>query len=915
KDVAWASDDETVATVDPTTGLVAAVGPGTATISATSVTNGDAHDEITVIVRDLVTSIMLTPTYRVVDLYGEDVEYTITPVFTPATANEVYWLSTAPDIADIDENGKVTCFKSGYAVFYAYTSKDDYYNHGSTPTAPHAISLVKVVQHVTEIKLHVDPFPGVKEAGLIIGVGQTIPLIVTMYPADAADLGYTIISGDTSRLSVSGNKIKGLKTGDASVTIVANDQGSTGTMRTLPIKVVAKGKGVTSLKLSKTSLSGGTGAVTTLKGTSSPSKASYKSVRWYSDNTTVATIDGYTGKLVAGLPGTATIYGISTSGIIKSCKVTVKPQLPTSVHILNPVTGKYSSSTSGVLGVGEVVELTARVNPEDKVYVDEGANKDNKKIKWGSSKPTVAMVSNAGKVYAVSAGTAYIYAKSVNGKSAKIKITVKNHSFASSNSSSQIKIVDDNGMLYAGGTYSFGYELYLNRGFYGGYRSIKDIARDHGDTNYDDFDNIYYSPLSGYDFIGVDYKILAANRTNTGVIWETSNTKIATIDKDTGVLTAHKTGDVWVRAKSRVNSKAYRIEKLHIDPPSSSLTLKVNDSTQPSPVTLTYGDSANDTAQLTSQVTPSTLAVDWKSSNDRIARVDANGRVTATGIGTATISAIPAGIKSKQVQVDVTVNRKDGTSDITYRALVIGLYQTSGQAGYLPFGSNSTSLVRSAISRSNVDGHRYKITFRNNSQVKDPKSFKAAVDAAFDGSKEGDVSLIFLHTHGTVDKYGAYRWHLSGTGSKAKYLSGGYILDTIDAAVNGHVILNVASCYSGNEGPANSIITLARQKDAARHSKSGDESSLSIISSTDGRNQSGYLNTASSISVDFFSVGFYDALDQELTVPAMLSRVRSSTAAAVERYGLLYGSSSQKGTNNVQLYSSPRAADIVAFDR
>ena len=156
----------------------------------------------------------------------------------------------------------------------------------------------------------------------------------------------------------------------------------------------------------------------------------------------------------------------------------------------------------------------------------------------------------------------------VRTKKKAIKITVKNHSFASSNSSSQIKIVDDNGMLYAGGTYSFGYELYLNRGFYGGYRSIKDIARDHGDTNYDDFDNIYYSPLSGYDFIGVDYKILAANRTNTGVIWETNNKSIATIDKDTGVLTAHRTGDVWIRAlpstaggKSAVLHKGAEIER------------------------------------------------------------------------------------------------------------------------------------------------------------------------------------------------------------------------------------------------------------------------------------------------------------------------------------------------------------------
>ncbi|NLF28993.1 MAG: hypothetical protein GX592_13945, partial [Clostridiales bacterium] len=910
KDVAWASDDETVATVDPTTGLVAAVGPGTATISATSVTNGDAYDEITVIVRDLVTSIMLLPAYRVVDLFDGNEEYTITPVFTPDTSNEVYWRSSAPDIAEIDQNGKVTCKKSGYAFFFAYTSKDDYDNHDSTPTAPHAISLVKVVQHVTDLKLQIENFPRLAgDPDLAVGIGQTIPIDITVEPNNATDAGYIVTSSDPNILQVTGEKGNGLKgksKGVAIVTISASDAGSHIPPKTLEVWVVAKG--VTSFKLSKTSISvtvgsaGPTGSYT-LTGTSSPSGASYKGVRWYSADPTIATIESSksnTGKVVGVKPGTTYVYGISTAGHIKKCTVTVNPLMPSGVKITNP------NGTGGTLYVGEMLPLTATVSNLSTIYYPEHGNLKE----WRSSKPTVALVNDFGLVYAVSAGTTTIYTKTVNGKVGSYKITVKNNKCY--NDSYDVQITDDNNeAMYVDGKYTLDYKLFLN----GAGESDPTLKQLGG---LDGYGNVHFKPLAGRG-LDIDYKILAYNTTNTQLLWRSKNSSIAKIDPYSGVLTGKKAASTEIWAKSRLNSNTKQYDKEPVtirSKPGSGLTV-YDGASAITELTLTYGDPVNGARQLTAQPEQPGVAVGWASDNEQVAKVDASGRVTAVGIGKAIISAFPLGLAATPEKIDVTVKRQDGTgeNEVKYRALVIGMYQTSGKAGYLPFGSNSTSLVRSAIAKSSIDDARYKITFKNNSYVTSEAKFKQAVKDAFEGSQEGDVSIIFLHSHGTV-KSGEYRWHLSGSGTKAVTIPGSTIISAV-SGVKGHVVLCVASCYSGNDATANSIITRAKNQDATRHQQFGDRSSLSIITSTDGKHQSGYLNTASSIAVDFFSVGFNWALRDagELTVSQMLSRIDSSTDDAIDYYIDTFGTYSlkEKTTNDVQTYVSPRGKDVKVF--
>jgi len=899
--VVWDSSNEAVATVDGN-GLVTAVGFGTTTISATSVTNPTVKGEVSVTVLDRAELITLDTTYQVVDRFKDDYTYTIVAKLHPATATEVYWRSSAPDIASIDQSGKVTCKKSGYALFTAYTSKDDFDHPDVPPTAPHAISIVKVIQHAYELKLHTDPFP--RLAGypdLAVAISQTVYLGVTVGPADATDPGYTVVSSNPSVLQVSGkNGLRGLRTGSATVTISANDTGSLIEPKVLVVWVVAKGKGVTSFKLSKTSISvtvGSTGPAGgyTLTGTSSPSKASYKGVRWYSADPTIATVTSAksaSGYVVGLKPGTTYVYGISSSGIVKSCKVTVNGLLPSGVRV---------TGSTGTLYVGEKLQLGATVSPTT-VY-----NPDHlKPTAWRSSNPAVALVNDDGLVYAVSAGTTTIYAKTVNEKVGSFKITVKNN--ACYNDITGVRIVNSNGAMYAGGRYTLDYTLFLN-----GATESDPTLGDLGGL--DGFDNVHFKPLRGLE---IDYKILAYNTTNTQLIWLSRNTSVATIDYYSGLLTGKKAGSVEIRAKSRTNSnlKQYDTEIVSILPkPGSGLTV-YSGASSITDLTLTYGSPTDSARQLTAQSASPGVVVGWESDNEQVAKIDSTGRVTAVGIGTATISAFPLGLRDAvtPAKVNVRVQRLNGTSEVKYRALVVGMYQTSGQAGYLPFGSNSTSLARSAIAKSSIDDARYRITFRNNSSISSLSSLQSAINAAFAGAQDGDVSILFLHSHGTVASNGEYRWHLYGTGSKAKYITGNDIINAVKG-VKGHVVLCVASCYSGNDDPSTtSIVSRAKSEDARRFRDLGALHSLSIITSTDGKHQSGYLNTSSSIAVDFFSAGFNRALSGNLTVPGMFSRIKDSTAAAVADYKKLYGGYSQVGTNTVKDYWSPRAENVIAFN-
>ncbi|MCQ2138224.1 MAG: Ig-like domain-containing protein [Bacteroidales bacterium] len=165
---------------------------------------------------------------------------------------------------------------------------------------------------------------------------------------------------------------------------------------------------VAGISLNKTSMTLTEGATQTLTATITPSNATNKNVTWFSSNTSVATVDA-NGKVTAVKAGTATITAkTADGGKTATCTVTVSAATVA-------VTGISLNRSSYTMDIGGTMTLTATVLP---------SNATNKTVSWSTSNSSVATVSN-GVVTAKGAGTATITAKTADGnKTASCSITV-----------------------------------------------------------------------------------------------------------------------------------------------------------------------------------------------------------------------------------------------------------------------------------------------------------------------------------------------------------------------------------------------------------------------------------------------------------------------------------------------------------
>jgi len=227
-------------------------------------------------------------------------------------------------------------------------------------------------------------------------VNDQVQLTANVQPVNATDKTVTWSSSNTSVATVSS---KGLVTavGAGTATITAKSGTKTATCK------VTVTKPLTSIKLSRTSLSLAKGKSSTLSVTYNPTDTTdSKTVTWSTSDKTVATVSN--GKVTAVGAGTATIT--AKVGTKKAtCKVTVTV----------PLTSIKLNKTTLSLEKGAAQTLKVTYTPADTT--------DSKTVTWSTSDKTVATVSSAGKVTAVKAGTATITAK-VGTKTATCKVTV-----------------------------------------------------------------------------------------------------------------------------------------------------------------------------------------------------------------------------------------------------------------------------------------------------------------------------------------------------------------------------------------------------------------------------------------------------------------------------------------------------------
>ncbi|WP_099467580.1 Ig-like domain-containing protein [Konateibacter massiliensis] len=171
----------------------------------------------------------------------------------------------------------------------------------------------------------------------------------------------------------------------------------------------------TGITLSQTSLTLKVGETAALSATVIPENAKDKSVTWTTSDAAVATVDE-NGKVTVIGAGEATITAATVDGNKATCSVTVMSNVSDVAEETISVTSIMIDTKSLTLNLGDKHTLTAKIYPE---------NATDKSISWTSSKDSVATVDKNGAVTAYGFGTATITAKSKNGMTNSITVTVK----------------------------------------------------------------------------------------------------------------------------------------------------------------------------------------------------------------------------------------------------------------------------------------------------------------------------------------------------------------------------------------------------------------------------------------------------------------------------------------------------------
>lgn len=369
-------------------------------------------------------------------------------------------------------------------------------------------------------------------------------------------------------------------------------------------------------------------------------KGANKDIVWSSSNEAVATVDT-AGKVNPKAAGRATITA-KANGKTASCNITVLDN-QLSLNI-----GKMQLSTKGA---GSSVKLLPTVI---------GASR---KIAWESDNPAVAVV-KGGKVTGKSAGTAKITA-TANGVKAECKVTViegllsineehavlyvtktgagtnqgetkqlktnaaKGTAVTWSSGNEAVATVDSNGLVTAvsAGTATITVKSGENPA------AVDTCEITVKDTQTLIEENIVHLKTKGMAKTYVlDYDIIG--RKNT-VKWKSSNPKVAAVSK--GKITAKKPGTAVITAAANGVEDTVSIT---VDEFTPTITLKKSEYTL-------YTKGKNTQVTLKAVVDGPQKKAVWSSSNEDVAKVAANGKVTAAGEGRALITASANGVAAK----------------------------------------------------------------------------------------------------------------------------------------------------------------------------------------------------------------------------------------------------------------------------
>lgn len=742
--VTWTSSNALVATVDAL-GIVTAVGPGSAKITATTADGTNLKAECTVSVIQPVKGVSL-PENEVCWLNGTKL---LTPVFNPSNASDkkVTWSSSDTDVATVTDTGLVTGKKEGVATITVKTNDGGYvaYCRVSVEIPPTSVKLShsavslrvgsedKINQLITatvepsEAKQDViwsssdEKVATVDENGLVTAVaGGTAIITCTTKSGGKKAVCNVTVHEDATSVEItnppSSNLFRGqeylLKVKFNSETVTNRDivwsSSNTGVIEVdRNGLIVAREVGSSVIKA--TYVTGEGGIITaqctvfvdpkvnvedvqisfysgqkvyTKAGTPvqfyaevTPSNASDKTVYWTLKNggRGIATIDYYTGLLTAMKPGVVEVVATSKdrSNVIDTCYVCV----------LGPI--EFFSSTTKI-GVGntEALRLVSD-NPSDT------------EISWMSSDTSVATVDKNGVVKGLKAGTVTITATAPQGLYSAtckvnvvipvtgVKINAKSLTVPKGEKRSVTATVSpatatDQSVTWSTPSQTLPIITVSTTGQIEGKRvGSTTLTVTTNDGRYTDTINVeVIQPVTDiafeYSSITLDAgrkktltpQIRPISATNKNVKWSTSNKNIAAVDAK-GVVTAVSAGTATITCTSADGFAKETVKVTVTQPPTGikfnakKVTVKIGTPRKLNPTVLPENASNKN--------------VIFSSSDEKIAKVSADGTVTGIKKGTAKITVTTANsLYSATITVNVEKPVKKVTLNRTSITIAVG---------------------------------------------------------------------------------------------------------------------------------------------------------------------------------------------------------------------------------------------------
>ena len=166
--------------------------------------------------------------------------------------------------------------------------------------------------------------------------------------------------------------------------------------------------------------------------------------------------------------------------------------------------------------------------------------------------------------------------------------------------------------------------------------------------------------LNDTDETAIEAKCEPKDASNISFDFASSDEEVATVDKE-GKVKVLKAGEcdittTLVQDGEKVTEKTTHVKAFY---EVESITLDSNEGK------LTVGNSHTIKATVAPEEVAAETTIDWSSSNEKVATVDSNGKVTAISSGNATITAT-AGEESANYEVTVEQPKKATTSNKTY---------------------------------------------------------------------------------------------------------------------------------------------------------------------------------------------------------------------------------------------------------